>query len=163
MLSGQALIDAYRAMDVFAFASKSETQGLVVTEAMAAKVPVVAIDAPGIREVVEDGRNGRLLPEEDVDAFGQALAWVASRSPSERRALAKAAFETAERFAMPRCAERALAIYAGELNKNFLKRRAHTRRWITALRRVKAEWEVLKTVTKATTAAVTGPPPVTTE
>ncbi len=162
VLSGQRLIDAYRAMDVFAFASKSETQGLVVTEALAAKVPVVAIDAPGVREVVEDGRNGRLLPDEQIDAFAEALAWVAARPGSAQRALSKAAFETAERFAMPRCADRALMLYAGELNKRFLERRAQTRRWIVTLRRVKAEWEVLKTVTKATTAAVTGAtPPLT--
>ena len=59
----QALVDAYHAMDVFAFASVSETQGMVLTEAMAAGVPVVAGDAPGAREVVRDGENGRLLPQ----------------------------------------------------------------------------------------------------
>ena len=52
-------------MDVFAFASKSETQGIVIAEAMAAGVPVVALDAPGVREVVDDGENGFLLSGED--------------------------------------------------------------------------------------------------
>jgi len=61
------LADAYAAMDVFAFASFSETQGLVLIEAMMAGVPVVALDAPGVREVVIDGRNGRLL-DRDADA-----------------------------------------------------------------------------------------------
>ena len=69
-LSGKKLADAYKAMDVFAFSSKTETQGMVLTEAMAASVPVVAIDAPGAREVVIDGlKNGRLLPEENMDLF----------------------------------------------------------------------------------------------
>ncbi|HSP57954.1 MAG TPA: glycosyltransferase, partial [Halomonas sp.] len=54
-LQGQALIDAYHAMDVFAFASHSETQGMVVAEAMAAGLPVVAVSAPGVSEVVRDG------------------------------------------------------------------------------------------------------------
>ncbi|MBI1389309.1 MAG: glycosyltransferase, partial [bacterium] len=54
-LSGRDLIDAYAAMDVFAFASLSETQGMVVSEAMAGGAPVVALDAPGVREVVTDG------------------------------------------------------------------------------------------------------------
>ncbi len=40
------LADAYAAMDVFAFASQTETQGMVLTEAMAAGLPVVAVDAP---------------------------------------------------------------------------------------------------------------------
>ena len=61
MLKGKDLVDAYHAMDVFVFASQSETQGLVVTEAMAAGIPVVAVDAPGVREVVKDFVNGRLL------------------------------------------------------------------------------------------------------
>jgi 1,2-diacylglycerol 3-alpha-glucosyltransferase len=62
MLKGKDLVDAYHAMDVFVFASQSETQGLVVTEAMAAGIPVVAVDAPGVREVVKDFVNGRLMP-----------------------------------------------------------------------------------------------------
>ena len=71
-----ALIDAYHAMNVFAFASLTETQGLVLAEAMAAGVAVVAIDAPGAREIVRDGVNGRLLGEADEAAFHAALDWV---------------------------------------------------------------------------------------
>jgi 1,2-diacylglycerol 3-alpha-glucosyltransferase len=48
-------------MDVVAFASKSETQGMVLTEAMAAGVPIVVLDAPGAREVVVDQRNDGVL------------------------------------------------------------------------------------------------------
>ena len=44
-------------MNVFAFASLTETQGLVLAEAMAAGVAVVAIDAPGAREIVRDWRQ----------------------------------------------------------------------------------------------------------
>ncbi|MFH1496368.1 MAG: glycosyltransferase, partial [Verrucomicrobiota bacterium] len=73
-LSGRPLHDAYAAMNVFAFASTSETQGLVLAEAMAAGNPVVALDAPGAREVVRDGRNGRLLPAGATAAdFARAL------------------------------------------------------------------------------------------
>jgi glycosyltransferase involved in cell wall biosynthesis len=74
ILQGGALADAYDAMDVFAFASKSETQGMVMAEAMAAGTPVVAVDASGVREVVRDGYNGRKLSVEDGDAFSAALA-----------------------------------------------------------------------------------------
>jgi glycosyltransferase involved in cell wall biosynthesis len=58
IVTGQDLADVYQAMDVFVFSSKSETQGMVLTEAMAASTPVIALDASGAREVVEDGRNG---------------------------------------------------------------------------------------------------------
>jgi len=159
VLQGRALIDAYGAMDVFAFASKSETQGLVVAEAMATRVPVVALDAPGVREVVEDGRNGRLLSSENAEEFASALAWVASRPAGQRRAMSQAARRTAEQFSMPRCADRALTLYAGCLLRSAFERRPIPQSaWSLAMSRMKSEWSVLKTVAKATSAAMTFPP-----
>ena len=73
-LSGTRLHDACAAMNLFAFASTTETQGLVLAEAMAAGSPVIALDASGAREVVQDGRNGRLLPADTTAAgFSRAL------------------------------------------------------------------------------------------
>ncbi|MCC5845768.1 MAG: glycosyltransferase [Verrucomicrobia bacterium] len=43
-------------MDCFVFASQTETQGIVLAEAMAAGNPVVALDGPGVREIVADGK-----------------------------------------------------------------------------------------------------------
>jgi len=111
ILRGAALVDAYRAMDVFAFASRSETQGMVLAEALAAGVPAVAVDAPGVREAVIDGRNGFLLPRQSVSAFRDALERIASLAPEERRALREEAARTAERFSMEACAKRALCLY----------------------------------------------------
>jgi len=72
--SGQALSDAYSAMDLFVFSSKTETQGMVLVEAMAAGRPVIALDASGAREVVRDGFNGRLLNEDASEKeFGRAI------------------------------------------------------------------------------------------
>ena len=52
----QALLDCYRAGDVFVFASHTETQGLVLLEAMALGVPVVAAAILGTRDILEPGR-----------------------------------------------------------------------------------------------------------
>lgn len=111
ILRGDELADAYRAMDAFAFASGSETQGMVLAEALAAGVPAVALDAPGVRETVIDGRNGFLLPGESVASFRDALERIASQPPEERRVLRDEAARTAERFAMEACAKKALALY----------------------------------------------------
>lgn len=71
---GKDLVDAYNAMDLFVFSSKSETQGMVLAEAMSASLPVIALDASGAREVVQDKENGRLLPaESSPEDFADAL------------------------------------------------------------------------------------------
>lgn len=60
-LTGPRLADAYGLMDVFAFASRSETFGNVLLEAMATGLPVVALAEGGPADVVADGVTGRLL------------------------------------------------------------------------------------------------------
>ena len=83
-LSGDALVAAYDAFDVFLFTSKSETQGMVLVEAMAAGTPVVALKAPPVDEVVKDGRNGWLSTEESAPALADCLDRTASQAPVER-------------------------------------------------------------------------------
>lgn len=66
-----------KAANVFGFASVSETQGLVTMEAMAAGLPVVAVNATGTRDVVEDGVQG-LLTENDSRQLGEAFDKIIS-------------------------------------------------------------------------------------
>jgi glycosyltransferase involved in cell wall biosynthesis len=69
-------IPAYlRAADVFCFASVTETQGLVTMEAMAAGLPIVAVDATGTSDAVTHGQEG-LLTENDSAALAQAIQRV---------------------------------------------------------------------------------------
>ena len=57
------------ASDVFLFASQSETQGIVLAEAMAAGLPVAAVSACGVNDIVKDAKNGYLTAEsEDIFA-----------------------------------------------------------------------------------------------
>jgi len=153
-LDGQDLVDAYHAMDVFVFASYSETQGMVLTEAMAAGKPVVALDGPGVREVVQDRWNGRLLQRRSVRNFAAAVARMASASPKRRETLRQAAFETAQRFSMDRCARKLLDVY-----RHVLKQRPPGPKdegvWHQASEEVKAEWELLKNMAEAVSHAMT--------
>jgi len=62
----------YAAADAFVFASRTETQGLVLLEAMAAGLPVVALAAMGTVDIL-GARRGALVPDDHPDAFAQAL------------------------------------------------------------------------------------------
>ena len=159
ILQRQELADALHAMDVFAFASRSETQGMVLTEAMAAGVPVVGLDAPGVREVVRDRHNGRLLFNETVDAFTDALQWIASLSPEKMQQLRCSALQTAEVFSMARTADKALACYEALCAQAFIARPQEYEQWQRVFNLLKAEWDILKGMVGAAGAAFgeTGP------
>jgi len=144
ILRGQPLADALHAMDVFAFASKSETQGMVLTEAMAAGLPVVALDAPGVREVVKDGKNGRLLQEPAPAAFSAALQWMAELEAGPMRDLRKAARDSAEAFSISRTADKALAAYASIESSPPAGASEDERDWEDVFSWVETEWEILK-------------------
>lgn len=156
ILSGQELVDAYNALDVFAFASHSETQGLVLLEAMAAGIPVVAVDAPGVREVLDDKRNGRLLKNDNQKEFSQALDWVFSMSQERRRKLKEAAKRKAEKFSVFGFTERALKVYQELIDKKHTRHSLTKNPWIEVLRLVKAEAKLVKGFTKATKEALNG-------
>ena len=87
-------ISAYQfASDLFLFASKSETQGIVLLEAMAAGCPVVALRASGVVDVVRDGENG-YMAKEDEDEWAMAAAQAVlnrERYPELRRGAAATA------------------------------------------------------------------------
>jgi glycosyltransferase involved in cell wall biosynthesis len=160
VLQATELADALHAMDVFAFASHSETQGMVLTEAMAAGVPVVALDAPGAREVVSDGINGRLLEHQQRTAFADALSWLAGRSPQQRDALTQAARTTANRFSLQHTAEKALSVYADTLTRSQGKPSIHdedseNQALDRAINLIRAEWEIVKGMAEAGGTALT--------
>jgi glycosyltransferase involved in cell wall biosynthesis len=149
ILQNKELINAYHAMDVFAFASQTETQGLVLTEAMAAGVPVVAIDAPGVREVVRDYVNGRLLFSENEEEFVSALQWVARLPVKKREGLKKAARETANQFSIDHCVEHALRVYKDVIDKGCVIHDTENNSWAGIIRMVKAETDLIMTKAKS--------------
>jgi len=71
-----ALLDCYAAAEAFVFASRTETQGLVLLEAMALGVPVVSTAVMGTRDIVGPGR-GVLVADEDVADFAGKIVLLA--------------------------------------------------------------------------------------
>jgi glycosyltransferase involved in cell wall biosynthesis len=158
-LDQNELADAYHAMDVFAFASKSETQGMVLTEAMAASVPIVALDASGVREVVKDGFNGRLLHEETPEVFSTTLQWLANLPAEKLESLKRSARETAETFSMQKTAAKAIAHYEALHEKAFVHRHDEFDQWQRILSLIKAEWDIVKGMTEAVGSAMSAAEP----
>ena len=156
-VKGKDLIDAYHAMNVFVFASQSETQGLVLTEAMAAGVPILAVDAPGAREVVKDGTNGRLLPVPDMEQFASALGWFGRMPAEEVKTMKDECRKTAESFAMPGIVKRVNDIYISLIVEGFIRRPNDDNPWTKTGRLITAEWEIIKNLTKATGAMMISP------
>ncbi len=111
ILGEDELPSVYRAMNVFAFSSQSETQGLVITEAMASGVPVVALNGPGVSDVVKDHVNGRLITGTDISDFITALQWMKSLGPEGKMNIKEAVHDTAAEFDMDRSVEKLLVLY----------------------------------------------------
>ena len=68
----ETLVNVYYSADLFVFSSVTETQGLVLIEAMAAGLPVVAVGAYGVQDMVDHEKNGLLTPL-DMEAFSDAI------------------------------------------------------------------------------------------
>jgi glycosyltransferase involved in cell wall biosynthesis len=139
---GAELVDAYHATDAFVFASKTETQGVVLVEAMAAGCPVVALDAPGVREVVRDGENGYLLDEEDAGAFADAIERLAGLDAGAREAMRDAARRSAEPFEAERCVDRAVEVYREVIESEHKPIDIEASQWAGLLRSLKRGWSL---------------------
>jgi glycosyltransferase involved in cell wall biosynthesis len=106
-LARAELPDTYASADVFLFTSRSETQGLVLAEALATGLPVVAVDAPATRDVL--GSAGVLAPE-DARALAEALAAVLATGARNRP-------ESAQRFDAAVLAVRVLEVYTSLIGR----------------------------------------------
>jgi len=154
-LQNQDLADAYASFDLFAFASQSETQGLVIAEAMASGTAIVSLAGPGVSDVLKNKHNGCQLPEDaSTENFSDALVkLIVDHTLRER--YGRAACETAAQFSVEATAHSALQHYKCAID-------AHTTRTeITGLDNfdkliagLEGEWELLKVKASTLTAAI---------
>jgi len=154
-LNQPELVWAYQCMDAFVFSSFSETQGMVLTEAMACSTPVVAIDAPGVREIVRDEVNGRLLDNPTVNEFADALAWLSNQDLSSKTLLGQQARKTAESLSIEQTALRSLDIYTALRDENEQHETAADMGGLTQLLRlIEAEVGIVRELASAATSAL---------
>lgn len=105
------LLDCYRAGDAFVFASPTETQGLVLVEAMALGVPIVSTAVMGTATVLEGAACARIAREDEADFAAQIAAVL--RDPGLRAALAAAGPADAQRWSAPVLMRQVETLYAG--------------------------------------------------
>src|SRR5215216_458769 len=99
----------FKAADLFAFASLTETQGLVTLEAMASGLPVVAVDASGTRDILEDGKQG-FLTQNDPQGLANGLVKVLEDSSLVGK-FKSAALRTSRAYDNHRLARKMLKVY----------------------------------------------------
>jgi D-inositol-3-phosphate glycosyltransferase len=119
----RALAEIYRGASAFVLSSNEEGQGIVIVEAMAAGLPIIATSCVGPTEVVSDGVEGMLTPVGSVDAFADAIARVWA-DPMRRRQMSQASRLRAVReFSLERTGARLADVYrtlgvtAGQLRR----------------------------------------------
>ncbi len=108
------LATAFRAADVVAMPSRSESFGLVALEAQACGTPVVAAAVGGLPVAVRDGRTGRLVHGHEPAAWAQTLGELLA-DPAQRARLGEAAADHAAHFSWDRTVDGLLAGYGRAL------------------------------------------------
>lgn len=113
VLPQDALPDFYRAIDVFVMPSRYELFGIVMLEAMACGVPVVATKFGGPAEVITHERDGLLVDPTDLEALGDALRLLLSDSRRRAQMGARARATVERGYSWDASARRHRALYLG--------------------------------------------------
>ncbi|MFP4658367.1 MAG: glycosyltransferase, partial [Desulfonatronovibrionaceae bacterium] len=122
---------------------------------LAAGLPVVALDAPGVRDVVQDGENGRLLSADSgTEDFARAVAGIYS-SPDKTRAMRENARQTARGLTREKCSRSLEALYLRAVeNHSREDKKLDLKSWESLQKSLAVEWDLLTQKTNAIINAV---------
>jgi 1,2-diacylglycerol 3-alpha-glucosyltransferase len=124
---GHELIACYKAADIFVFASKSETQGLVLLEAMAQGTAVVAIAELGTKSILIEG-EGVLIAKDDINDFADKVSVLLSDDPKRQMIGEKGRQYAKEKWGAGVLAKKVAKFYKSTVNqKSSLSRYMDTR------------------------------------
>lgn len=105
------------ALAVFVSASRVESFGLAIVEAMAAKVPIVAAASAGAREILSDGETGKLAPINDAAALAANVEYFLNDDAARASFAARAQTAARERFDLRRMAQETETVYQQAANR----------------------------------------------
>ena len=124
---GHELIACYKAADIFVFASKSETQGLVLLEAMAQGTAVVAIAELGTKSILIEG-EGVLIAKDDINDFADKVSALLSDATKRQMIGEKGRQYAQEKWGAGVLAKKVAKFYKSTINqKSSLSRYMDTR------------------------------------
>lgn len=112
----EELVQQLREVDIFVFASETETQGLVIGEAMACHIPVVAVASDAPCELIDQNKEGLLTPNADGPFADAVVALI--RDPEKRRQMGTLARLRAETLSAHHCTQRLVNVYMQVLREN---------------------------------------------
>jgi glycosyltransferase involved in cell wall biosynthesis len=98
-------------LDLFVSPSRSEPFGLSIIEAMAAGVPVIATMSEGAREIIENGKTGRLVPLRDVSGLAEGIDEMLSDAAERERLSANAQRSVREYFSLEKMVDATEQVY----------------------------------------------------
>ncbi len=104
------IAEYYAVADIFVYASLSETQGMIVTEAMYAGLPVVAIRATGISSLVEDGKNGFLVRKNKKEFMQKVQNLILDKELRKKMGVLSSHIAR-EKYTASVCAKKMLEVY----------------------------------------------------
>ncbi len=114
-ISGHALTKAYQEADALLFPTRLEGFGLVIAEAMACGLPVIATDGSALPEVVQDRQTGILCARDDIGAFC-AAARLLSNNHSLWQSMSRYARSLSAKFDIETMTDKYLSIYSNMLD-----------------------------------------------
>lgn len=113
----QRLFQYYLAADFFVLPTREDVWGLVVNEAMACGLPVLTTDRCGAGlEMIKQGKNGWIIPTEDVEALSSGMISMIKLSCSELTRYADYAIKTAKEYTFQKMAEKHFEILERIMN-----------------------------------------------
>ena len=115
IITHQEIKNYYAAGDIFVYASKSETQGMIITEAMYMGLPIVAVKATGIESLVENTVNGILTSENKAEFISVVKKLIENKELREKMAEESAKIAR-EKYTSKICAAKMLEVYTNAVN-----------------------------------------------
>lgn len=138
-LERKETIKAFAASDMFLFASKTDTQGLVISEAAASSKPIVLLEDPGLTPLVEHNKNAILSREDENEYAGHVIKLL--RDDNLYDNMANNSQEIAQKYSIEKQAVRLLEYY-DELIANHMSASWRGKIWSKMNKKIKVPFDI---------------------